>query len=645
MGRSLRQPRDARGQVLVMVAILLVILLAFAGLAIDVGRQSAEHRHIQTAADAAALAACRALIDGASDNAAAADARQTARVNLEHSPAGATATISDSLVYQDGHAGDPSYLASGVLISGTSVRVAISSTLGTTLGKVVGVQTMATSAHARCALQGSPALPLVARRYLSAPGPGNGFVDTAATSATSGDGQVDTTSPTGYDTRMPASESAPGPAFDLYGPNAKASNDSSFRGFVALDVRNFESTTSRLYYNSVTSGTTVNTLKTKEGDYIINGYDGPTFPSVTNPADPNDQVAVLSGNDTSMVVGNFTQRFAAGDRILLALYNGTVMQIPDFSISPPGAIVIGGSETITGPTFPFTVSRNDAFNSTVTLHLHGDTGADDIGHPEWDLIEADPPTNDPPSAGQMNMPAWSTDVFIPAKNGTRVTMSNLQTVSVQPGIYTVWIEGHSGNPYFQARRYPVPVRVGGATHDFSFENSTVSGTTATLGGTVAMDLYLSTASGNGNTVWGTTNPVTLAVDANSFTDCSFNTASIGTGQITLSSTSVVPSSSGNGALSTLSVNTSGLAAGCYRFNVRGYGTNSAGQPVVHVQPVTFTVATSASSGSYVDIIGFAVFEVTDVGANSISVQAVSGVSPDPADQSLRRAQQARLIPW
>jgi uncharacterized membrane protein len=36
--------RDLRGQVLVMVAILLVVLLAFAGLAIDVGRQSAEHR-------------------------------------------------------------------------------------------------------------------------------------------------------------------------------------------------------------------------------------------------------------------------------------------------------------------------------------------------------------------------------------------------------------------------------------------------------------------------------------------------------------------------------------------------------------------------------------------------------------------------
>ncbi len=637
------RPRDARGQVLVMVAILLVVLLAFTGLAIDVGRQAAEHRHIQTAADAGALAACRALINGASDNAAAADARQTARVNLEHSPAGATATISDGLVYADGHAGDPGYLTSGVLVSGTSVRVAVSSTLDTTLGKIVGVQSMATSAHARCALQGSPALPLVARRYIGAPGPENGFVDNAATILTSTEGVVDTLSPTGYDSRMPASETDPGPEFDLYGPGSKAANDSSFRGFVALDVRNYQSTFSRVYYNGVTSGTTVNTLKDKEGAYITAGYDGPSFPSITTPADPNDQVAAISGNDTAMVVRNFAQSFAVGDRLLLALYNGTVMQIPDFSISPPSAITIGGTETIPGPAFPFSVSRNDAFNSTVTLHLHGDTEADTLGHPEWDLIQTDPPTNDPPAAGQMNMPIWSTDVFIPARNGTRVTMGNLRTNAVAPGIYTIWLEGHSGNPYFQARRYPVPVLVGGATHDFSFENSTVSGTAASLGDTVQMDLYVSSTTAS-DTKWGTNNPVTLAVDQSSFTDCSFGPASIGAGQITLSNTSVVPSS-GDGALSTLSINTAGLAAGCYRFDVRGYGTNVAGQPVVHVQPVTFTVATSASGGSYVDIIGFAVFQVTHIDANSIQVQAVSAVSSDPTDPALRRAQQARLIPW
>jgi Flp pilus assembly protein TadG len=626
-----------------MVAILLVVLLAFAGLAIDVGRQAAEHRHIQTAADAGALAACRALINGASDNAAAADARQTARVNLEHSPAGATATISDGLVYADGHAGDPGYLTSGVLVSGTSVRVAVSSTLDTTLGKVVGVQSMTTSAHARCALQGGPAVPIVARRYLNAPGPNHGFVDTVATDGTSGLYQVDPVSPTGYDGRIPASEAEPGPEFDLYGPGSKAANDSSFRGFVALDVRNFESTFSRLYYNGATAGTSVNTLKNKEGDYIINGYDGPMFPSVTSPADPNDQVAIIDGNDTSMVVHNFSQRYAVGDRILLALYNGTVMQIPDFSISPPVSIDVLATDIADG--FPFTVSRNDAFNSTVTLNLLGDTVADDIGHPEWDLIPPDA-TNDPPSAGHMNVPLWSTDVFIPAKNGTRVTMSNLRTTTVPPGIYTAWIEGRSGDPYFQARRYPVSVVVGGATQDFSFENSTVSGSTPTLGGTVSMDLYVSTSG-----AWSGA-PVTLGIDVgpgidpDSFTDCSFNTAYIAPGQIALSSTSVVPSSAKNPSPSaTLSIDTTGLAAGCYRFDVRGYVKNADGRWVVHVQPVTFTVATSGSNGSYVDVIGFAVFKVTNVGANAISVQAVSGVSADPADESLRRAQQARLIPW
>src|SRR5439155_19638592 len=74
--------RDARGQVLVMVALLLTVLLAFSGLAIDIGRQVAERRHVQTAADAGALAACRSLIAGDSDSATAPNPRETALPNL-----------------------------------------------------------------------------------------------------------------------------------------------------------------------------------------------------------------------------------------------------------------------------------------------------------------------------------------------------------------------------------------------------------------------------------------------------------------------------------------------------------------------------------------------------------------------------------
>jgi Flp pilus assembly protein TadG len=634
-----------RGQILVIFAVLLVVLLAFAGLAIDIGRQNAEQRHIQTAADAAALAACRALINGATDAAAASEGRAVARINIERSPSGTSGQIApdNARVYQDGHAGDPAYLASGIMISGTTVRVAIWSTVETTLARVVGVTTLDTSARARCQLQGGPAIPIVARRYAAAPGPLGGFTDFAATEATSLDGAVDPFSVLGYDTRTPASELVPGPVFELYGPGAKAANESDFRGFVALDVRNFQSTTSRVYYNQVDPGISESTLKDKEGDYLLTGYPGPMFPSITNPADPNDQVAVLLGNDSAMVLGNFQDVFEVGDRLLLGVYNGTVMQIPDFAISPPAAIVLPSdtSSPVSGPNF--TVSRNEEFNSTVTLHLHGDSAASAVGHPEWDILPD--PSVTPPAAGDMNQPTWSTDVFIPSKQGTTVAMNSISTETIPAGIYTVWLEGHSGNPYFQTRRSPVPVKVGGAVRDFSLSNSTTNAVIASMGGSASIPLYVSTTSASA-TRWGSGgSAVTLGVDDSSFTDCSLAPSTIGAGQLTLSATALTPTSSGNGALSTLTINSVGLAPGCYRFNVRGYGTNGDGQPVVHLQPITFTVATAVSGGSYVDIIGFAVFEVTNLNSNAISGRAVTGVYADQNDQNLRRAQRARLQPW
>ena len=635
--------RAPRGQVLVIVAVMMVVLLAFAGITIDLGRQNMERRYVQTAADAAALAACRALIQGQSDNAAGDAARTVAAINTQHSPAGAVATVAPDLarVYASGHAGDPAYLRSGIIVSGTSVRVAIASTMNTALARVVGIPTLDTGARAHCQLEGGPALPIVARRYVSPPGPGGGFTDTLATAATSGNSSVDPVNVLGYNGRTAASEAAPGPDISLYGPNAKASNDNSFRGFIALDVRNFQSTSSRVYYNQVTPGITNNTLKNMEGAYLLTGYPGPMFPSVVMPADPMDQVAALSGNDTNMILGNFSQVYVVGDRIELAVYDGSIMQIPDFTISPPAAFTLASTGgPVNGPNF--SVSRNDAFASTVTLHLHGDANAAVAGYPAYDILPT-PPVS-PPAAGKMNQPTWSTDVFIPAKNGTTVSTSGIRTNTIPAGIYTVWLEGHSGNPYFQTRRYAVPAKIGGAVRDFSFVNSTVSGSTPSLGGTVTMPIYVSTTSA-ATTKWNTTNAVSLSYDPARFTDCSLGAATIGPGQITFSASSVTPSSSGLGALSTLTVNTFGLSPGCYRFDVRGTGINGSAQPVTHLQPVTFTVATATSTGSYVDIIGFAVFEVTNIDANEITGHAVSGVYADANDQNLRRAQNARLIPW
>jgi hypothetical protein len=57
------------------------------------------------------------------------------------------------------------------------------------------------------------------------------------------------------------------------------------------------------------------------------------------------------------------------------------------------------------------------------------------------------------------------------------------------------------------------------------------------------------------------------------------------------------------------------------------------------------VATESSGGQYVDIIGFAVFEVTNLDANAITARAVSPIAANANDPALRRAQRARLVPW
>ena len=662
-------PADRQhGQVLVMLAILMTLLLAFAGLTIDVGRQLAERRHLQNATDAAVLAACRALIAGESDSTAAQAARAVAMINLEGSPVGQSVAIPDDAhrEYEDGHAGDPAYLTNGIIVSGTTVRVALDVDLPTVLARVIGVSELGVGARSRCNLQGSPAVPIVARRYTHPPGPGAGFVDHVATAFTSGNGGVDPLDPRGYNgVRVPASLAEPGPVFSIYGTDSKATNASDFRGFVALDIRDFETTTHQ-YYNEVEPGTNAPTIKDIEGAYLSGKppYPGPGFPPVATPPDGGTQVAVIPGNNTSFVVHEFDNQFAAGERLLLGVYDGTVMSIPDFSIVPPAEIAIPSTTTspFDGPTFK--VARNASFYSTVTLKLRGDTEAALAGHPEADILPD--PAVVPPAAGDMSEPIWSTDVFIPdSGSGTTVAMNDIQTNAIPPGIYTAWLEGHSGIPYDQDRAVPVPVKVQtdangdgdytdagdvDVTRDFSLAQSTLSGITPSLNGTLALPIIVSTTSA-ANTKWdggaSVETPVSLGWDPTTFTDCSLDPAALGMGSITLSTSSVTPAPSGpnDPPDATLTIDTLGLSSGCYQFVLRASGTNGDGQPVTHLQTVKFTVASTAAGGEYVDIIGFTVFEITDIGSNDIFGKAVSGIYSNPNDPNLRLAQLPRLVPW
>jgi hypothetical protein len=320
------------------------------------------------------------------------------------------------------------------------------------------------------------------------------------------------------------------------------------------------------------------------------------------------------------------------------------MAIPDFAIQPP--IEIALPPTTTSPTDgpSFEVSRNAAFTSVVTFSLVGDSGAAATGHAEYDILP-DPATTTP-TVGHMGAAQFSPNTFVPAQNGSDVDILDITTNDVPEGIYTVWLQGQAGPPYNQVRRQPVPVVIGDVDREFSLAGSVLDGATETLGGTIALPIRVSTTSGAG--AWddgsGTASPVDLSWDAGSLTDCSHNPKPLGTASISLSASSVTPTT-GSGTSSTLTIQAGSLSSGCYLFRLRAQGVNADGQPVVRIVHVQFTVAATTGPSEYVDIIGYAVFEITNINSNSFSGRAITGIHADPTSLELRAAQRPRLIPW
>ena len=81
---SLSNALRERGQILVMAAILLPVLLGMAGMAVDVGSYSSERRSLQNAADSIALAAGQELPDASAVQARADEYAAKHDVDLSH---------------------------------------------------------------------------------------------------------------------------------------------------------------------------------------------------------------------------------------------------------------------------------------------------------------------------------------------------------------------------------------------------------------------------------------------------------------------------------------------------------------------------------------------------------------------------------
>jgi hypothetical protein len=627
---------------MVLFAFSLVAITAAAGLAFDIGRFYTEKRFLQNAADAGALAVANALIRGESTTDAEAEGRDVLTRNLIGSPTGSVATVAVTPQYATGHSGDPIYLTSGILISGGDIRVAVRSDVSYTFGRVIGLGTAMVGGTAHVKGVGD-LLPIAVRHYINAPGPfagavapcdgnTNHFQDLVSTANTaclgsSSDASLRTMPSPGSAFNAAAPDDDPvnhGPIIELVGQGASPSNAASFRGFVALDIRNFQyaSPPSNVFYNGVTAGTNANTLKAMEAGWVATGYPGPDFPPVTTPPDPNDQVGIIDGNSTGIVVDAIDERYDPGAEILAAVYSGTVSSIPDFAYAVATTATINTNQNRNN-TITMSVTKNASFTGVVSTSAFPDWG--DPGNP-WGTT--------------LSPLTFSPGTLAP--NGT-VTWTTFQTSGAPQGVYTVWIQGHSSSPVLLDHFYPVGISIGSVNRDFS-----ISGGAAVLipstGGLGTTNVTVSTPNNNGTYFGGTVNlSVEGGADANGVLPPGIGAVSVTPSSITLNK--------GVNQTTTVTVNGGTLGPGVYSLTLRVTGTNSAGQVVTRQQPISVAIATASTSNEYVDILGFTTFRITCVPsaagcpANSVYGYAISGVYADMNDPALRRGQVARLVPW
>jgi hypothetical protein len=636
-------PLQQRGQVLVVFALGVAGLLAAAGVAIDVGRFYSERRFLQNAADAAALAAANALIRGESYADAEVEAQTSLARNFLGDPNGVIASLPPlTPVYESGHAGDPAYLKHGILISGGDIRVAVMNNISYTFGRAVGLGNQPIGARARVRLEGQ-LLPIAVRNFVNAPGPGTGtypcvddertFMDFFATAETACLGtdtdsslRVDPNPGSAFDPVLTDNDRLNhGPIVAILGDGASPDNGADFRGYVALDIRNFANTTSQLYYNGVDPSTTSNTLKDLEAQWFLaGGYPGPMFPPVISPPDPNDQVATMSGNATGVGIDAFNGRFAPGDTILVAVYSGVTNEIPDFSMAAPSTIALPTTGTL-ATAGSFKVGRNQAFSGTVTLTTVADTG--DPANPmvTGTLLGGSTPITYTPNAVTPSL-----------GSGETVSMTNVSTSGAGNGIYTLWLRGEAGSPYLSIKYEPFAVNVGSVSRDFTVSLDASEKFVAS-GDNVSFSLNVKRS---GPAFGGA--GVSLSLEA-----LPGETMPTGLGAVTFSPANVNPTSSGTA--STLTINSGTAAPGQYDLVIRATGINgdSPGRQVTHLLPIRLDVATASAGGNqqYVDISGFAVMRVVLGDSNTVQAYAITPVIADLNDPQLRRGQVARLVPW
>ncbi|MEX2047679.1 MAG: pilus assembly protein TadG-related protein [Chloroflexota bacterium] len=642
--------REDKGQTVVLVALMFTMLMGFGALSVDLGRFYAERRFTQTAVDAAALACARAYGQSGSNITAwaAGDALLTDK-NLQSNPLGITVTYAaqGSEVY-DQNIVAPQNLLSGILptqVGGVGCRVAVTVDVPTYMIKVLNpamntIQ-MVTRGYAKVK---TGFLPSIVQRYANPPGPGNGsdnqFIDHVM--AENYDYQCTSTSTAGCTT---ASKAQPGREFALFGASARASNDNSFRGYIGLDIRDFTSQDGagnllHEAYNGVPADVTVNILKSYEAAWILEGYPGPDLcVVVTGEFQRCAQVAVINGASAGIFIDDYTTRIRTGDNLMLQLYDGTVKTVPDFSMSS-GTLLIPATGS-TSSTVAFTYSSQFKISgATVTSTLLPDDGTimttdggDTLGNPfVTGCATGGTFTANPTPGGNSTY----------TQNWTNIT-----STSCEQGIYQAWVRGASSAPYeSRVHEALVTINVAGQAKDFSLSSSETYKSVASVGEQANYTIRVTT-SNSGSTKWSNPNRITLSwakcpTTVNPTIPESILTCGIDGSFLTTSVGNVDP-----GEDHVFNVQTTTAIDGeSYRGWVRAAGTDENNRRVTHLLEVNLDVnVVEGGVTEYVDVLGYAVFQVTSITANDVLGRAITGAHNDPNHPELAVGRKFTLVPW
>ena len=662
MGRA-RFDREDSGQTVVLVALMFTVLMGFAALGIDVGRFYSERRYLQDAVDAAALACAREYAQTGQPSAgwAAADDLLQNR-NLLGNPLGIDVTyprpFTATLVY-DGVV-TPQNLIEGILpvnTNGLGCRVAITVQVPTFLIKIVSpaLNTIAMTTRAYAKSIGG-FLPSVVKRWENGPGPGttgldNQFIDHIMRE--NFDWQCTVNDPT-LCTVAGTVDGEQGREVVLVGQSAKATNDSSFRGYIALDIRNFTTTdgSGNLihmqnepgFFNQVDVTTSINILKDLEANWILQGYHGPDICAVeVGNFAPCAQLAVLNGSNSGIFVEDYEARFNLGDKLLLQLYDGTVKTVPDFNIQS-GTLnlpINGTASSLVQYTFSpqFAIS-----GATVTTELIPDNGTmtDDGGG----TFATNPFLN---GCATMSTPAFSANPTLPNQDTYQQVWNTITTTAAcDKGIFQAWLRGTSSAPYTsRVHETLVNINVGGQARDFSLTSSDAYVSIASPGEPANFVIRTTTSSG-GSTKWTGNGLLTL-----SWAKCPTST-----------NPSILPPEvlicriDGSGASSVggvdpgedhiFNVETTLARSGeVYKGWVRETGLDDVtNKRVTHLLEVTLEVGIIPGGATqYADVLGYAVFEVTQLNSNEVKGRAITGAYLDPNDPALAIGRKIGLIPW